>query len=363
MGDETPATGPQPAVDVVIAAHDPARAVDRAVRSALDSRAPVRVTVVCHNLGREAIAERLGSLAGDARVRLLEHHDGIPSPTGPFNAGLEAATASFTSVMGSDDELEPGAIDAWLRVAERDDADVVIPPLRHAGGATVPTPPARRLRRRRLRAVEDRLHYRSAPLGLVSRARFGELRMAVGPRVGEDLDYSGRLWTSGARISLARRGPAYLIHDDAPVRVSFTPRPIEEELAYLPQLLSARWLTAASREQRTAWAVKMWRINVFGALFYRSGHAWSEADRRALANLTGSLAAFAPEALERLSRIDRDLVDAAADAAVPSGELDRLARARRRFLAPAAILPRRLRYLAAREAPLRYMIATVLARR
>jgi hypothetical protein len=352
-----------PDVDVVIAVHDASRPIDRAVRSALDSRAGLRVTVVCHGLERRRIAERLGALADDHRVRLIEHHDGIPSPSGPFNAGLDAATGRFTSVMGSDDELEPGAIDAWLRVADRDRADAVIPPLRHAGGAPIPTPPSRPLRRRRLQAVADRLHYRSAPLGLVSRARFGDLRMAVGPRVGEDLDYSGRLWTSGARISLARRAPAYLVHDDAATRVTFTARPIDDELAYLPLLLSTPWLAAAPVEQRTAWAVKMWRINLFGALFYRSGHSWSADDRRALAAFAAALAAFAPDALERLSRLDRRLVDAALDESVAGDELNRRALARRRFASPGALLTRRLRFVGAREAPLRYMIATVLARR
>lgn len=353
----------EPDVDVVIAAHDPARAIDRAVASVLRSSAAVRVTVVCHNVPSEAIAGRLGALADDPRVRLIEHHDGIPSPTGPFNAGLDAATARFTSVMGSDDELEPGAIDAWLRVADRDDADVVIPPLRHAGGATIPTPPVRPWRSRRLDGVADRLSYRSAPLGLVSRARFADVRMAVGPRVGEDLEYSGRLWSSGAAISLARRAPAYLVHDDAPTRVTFTPRPIADELAYLPLLLEAPWLVGAPRPHRTAWAVKMWRINVFGALFYRSGHAWAPEDRRDLSVLATALAAFAPDALERLSRLERALVDAAGDEAVSDDDLNRRARERRRFASPAALLPRRLRYLGAREAPLRYMIATVLARR
>lgn len=352
-----------PEVDVVIAVHDPSRAIDRAVRSVLDSRASLRVTVVCHGLAARRIAERLGALADDPRVRLIEHHDGITSPAGPFNAGLDAATGRFTSVMGSDDELEPGAIDAWLRTADGDRADAVIPPLRHAGGARIPTPPSRPLRRRRLDAVADRLHYRSAPLGLVSRERFGHLRMAVGPVVGEDLDYSGRLWSSGARISLARRAPAYLVHDDAPTRVSFTPRPVDDELAYLPALMSAPWLAGAPVSQRTAWAAKMWRINVFGALFYRSEHPWSPDDRRALTSLAADLAAFAPEALERLSRLDRALVDAALDGSVVDDELNRRARARRRFASPGAILTRRLRFVAAREAPLRYMVATVLARR
>ncbi len=77
----------------------------------------LRVTVVAHDLDADAVRTRLGALADDPRVRLAEHRDGLRRPAGPFNHGLDLATAAFVSVMGSDDELEPHAIDSWHRSA------------------------------------------------------------------------------------------------------------------------------------------------------------------------------------------------------------------------------------------------------
>ncbi|HWV49073.1 MAG TPA: glycosyltransferase family A protein, partial [Microbacterium sp.] len=131
-------------VDVIVAVHDPARPIERAVASVLTSDSVAKVIVVCHNIPIDPIRARLGSIAGDERVHLEELQDGTRSPAGPFNRGLDIADGAFVSVMGSDDEVEPGAIDAWRRAAAQQEADVVMAPLRHAAGARVPTPPTLR---------------------------------------------------------------------------------------------------------------------------------------------------------------------------------------------------------------------------
>ena len=159
-----------PDVDLVVAVHDLRRPIGRAVGSALANRvASVRVTVVAHGLSPDALARSLGPLADDARVRTLAFSDGVSSPAGPFNAGITAATGRFVAIMGSDDELEAGAIDSWLDVADRTGSRAVIPRLRHASGRGVPTPPVRPGRTRGLDPVRDRLAYRTAPLGLLHR--------------------------------------------------------------------------------------------------------------------------------------------------------------------------------------------------
>src|SRR5690606_36674470 len=269
-----------PRVDVVIAVHTDTRSVDRAVRSVLANAAPVRVTVVCHHVLAERIAARLGSLPEEARVRghqvrLVEHSDGVPSPAGPFNKGLDLAEAEFVALLGSDDRLAPGAIDSWLRLAEG--ADAVIARLAYARPdgperAVVPTPPAPPLRRRDLDPVRDRLAYRSAPLGLMRRAtleRLG-LRHVEGQPVGEDLVISTRLWFEGERIAFDRRGPAYLVGEDAGDRVTFTARPLAGDLAWLPPLLAAHWFTRLPLASRRAIGVKVLRIHLFGAVHYRA---------------------------------------------------------------------------------------------
>jgi len=355
----------EPDVDLVIAVHSAERRVEDAVGSVLrGTRGDVRVTVVCHGLPAGDIAARLGALADDARVRLVRHDDGVRSPAGPFNAGLALATGTFTSVMGSDDTLEPGAVDSWLALAARFRADVVVARLRHASGAGVPTPPVRPTRRGPLDGVRDRLSYRSAPLGLVRRERFGGLRFTEGLAVGEDIPYVTRLWFSGARVLLDRRGPAYLIGAEATDRVTLAPRPVADELAYVPALLDDPWFAARSTDERLALVVKLLRVQVFGAVAGRPDPMWwTTAERADLARLTGDLVRAAPEVRRVLSRADGTLLDAIMDPASLPGALLEASAARRRFGRPATLLPAALAAVLHREAPMRWAAASWLVAR
>ena len=374
-GSSTEASGAAPRVDVVVPVHNAERPVDRAVRSVLDSRAPVRVTVVCHHVAAAKIAERLGTLPAEARhrgheVRLVEHSDGVPSPAGPFNKGLDLAEAEFVALLGSDDRLAPGAVDSWLALADESEADAVIARLAyaHTDGtvrAVVPTPPTRPWRSRNLDPVRDRLAYRSAPLGLLRRVTLERpgLRHAEGQPVGEDLVISTRLWFEGERIAFDRSGPAYLIGEDGPDRITFAPRPLAQDLLWLPDMLEARWFRSMPLTHRRALAVKIVRIHLFGAIHYRSDpDAWTTDERRALRELTVAVLTAAPDAERVLSRAEHDLLDAALDPAIPAERLISLSARRRRHGIPATLVPRAPRYLLAREAPLRFMVASVVGR-
>jgi hypothetical protein len=353
-----------PDVDLVIAVHDPRRPVLRAVSSVLDhNRASLRVTVVCHNTPEDGIREALAAHTGDPRLRTLPLQDGVRSPAGPFNAGLDAATARFTSVMGSDDELEPGAVDSWLTIADRDGAAAVIPRLRHAAGRAVPTPPVRPGRVRNLDGVKDRLAYRSAPLGLISRRDFGDDRFVPGLSSGEDVAYVIGVWFSGGRISFDRRGPAYLVHSDAADRVSTGPRPVEHDLAFLRLLLDDPRFTRLTDRQRLAAIVKLVRVHVFGVVENRpEATGWTADDRAALADVTASVLALAPGARRILSRADGALLSSILDTGDPVGRLLERSARRRRFLHPAALVSADPVQSFAREAPLRMLAASALVR-
>ena len=104
-------TGPD--VDVIIAVHDPRRRIDRAVGSVLTSRAVSRVIVVCP--GVDPVEIEATARTTDARVEFVRFDDGVRSPAGPFNHGLDLATGRYVMIMGSDDELTPGAVDEWRR--------------------------------------------------------------------------------------------------------------------------------------------------------------------------------------------------------------------------------------------------------
>ncbi|MGM7422537.1 glycosyltransferase [Cellulosimicrobium sp. ES-005] len=348
-----------PDVDVVVAVHDVRRPVARAVGSALRNRARVRVTVVCHEIGAHSVAPLLDGL-GEG-VRVLEHRDGVRSPAGPFNHGLDSATAPFTSVLGSDDVLEPGAVDSWLRTARRDRADVVVARVRHEAGPPMRTPPARPWRRAHLDGVRDRLAYRSAPLGLVSTARFGALRFTPDVEVGEDISYVHALWFSGAAVSLDR-GPAYVVMDDTAGRVTRESRPVGTELAYVPRVV--RELRDLPQDVRDAVVRKLVRIHVFGAVHNRpDATAWGPDDRTALRKATVELLGAAPRAAAPFSRADRALLDAVLDTTVGADVLVAASVARRRFGRPGTLVPRDVRWSFHREAPLRFMVASALAGR
>lgn len=351
-------------VDLVIAVHDVARPIARAVRSVLDQNGEgVRLTVVCHEISAGAVAGELDRAHRD-RVRLLEHRDGRRSPAGPFNLGLEAATADYVGVMGSDDELAPGAVASWFWLAEKHRADAVIARLEHADGRVVPTPPTRPFRRGLLDPVRDRLSYRSAPLGLVSRAAISRLGLRMDPEVpvGEDVGFVIRLWFGG-RVVYDRTGPAYRIGADATERVTLVTRPIAEELAFVARLLRQPWFRALGLEERRAVCVKLIRIHLFGAVLNRADPAWwDDAEREALAAAGRGMLAAAPGVEAVLSLADRALLDRVLDGGGDAASLLALARARRRHGTPRTLVTREVWHMLDREGPLRMMAASALVR-
>ena len=358
-----------PVVDLVVAVHTAERPVARAVASALDCQVPVRVTVVAHHVEPARIEANLAHVAvpDGSSVRVLALSDGTRSPAGPFNHGLDAATAPFVGVMGSDDRLAPGALDSWVALQRRTGAAVVVARLAHAvagGGAgrPVPTPPARPGRSAGLDGVRDRLSYRSAPLGLLERATLDRLglRFTPGLEVGEDVEVVTRLWFSGAPVAFDRRGPAYLVEDDAGDRITYVSRPVDAELAFVERIVAAPWFLAYPGAQRSAAAVKFLRIHVFGLLGNRDEAFWDDDERRSLACVARGLLDVAPGVERVLSRADRVVLDAVLDPAVPVADLLARGRARRLHGRPATLLPRDVRQVFAREAPLRLMAASVL---
>lgn len=355
---------PEPLVDLIIAVHNPARPVARAVESVLaGTRSPVRVTVVCHNTDVAAIGSLLAHRLSDSRIRLAALNDGVPSPSGPFNEGLRLASARFISILGSDDELESGAIDSWLGIADRNNADIVIARLEFSSGKAVSSPPTRPGRTARLDGVRDRLSYRSAPLGLVSRERFGQLRLTPGMRNGGDIAYVTRLWFSDASISFDRGGPAYVINDDSDDRVTLASKPVAAELEWLFRLAEESWIQDLTSAQRAAVATKLARAHVFGAVYNRRDvPIWSSEDRAALLAAVGALGALSPDFAKVLSRADRKLLDAIRSSA-PTAELVRLALRRRCVPRFDTMLTRESRFAFARDAPLRLAVASLFTSR
>lgn len=349
-------------VTVVIACHSAERPLDRAVRSVLEgNERRARPLVVAHNISPEELSL---SIAEDLRphVQILHHTDGISSPTGPFNAGLDAVETPWCAVMGSDDWLEPGAVQSWLRLAKRYKAEAVLTNLALGSPTrTVPTPPARVLHRGLRHERADRLVYRSAPLGLLSTSTLErlELKFIPGLSVGEDVAFATRL-ACEARVAVDRTGPAYVIGEDAGDRVTYVVRPIREQLAFIPPLIASPWFNRLAPSTRAAIIVKLIRIHVFGAVHYRPGvESWSGSDREDLASLCQELLKVGPSAVRALSRAEAALLAACLDVTVDATRLAELSRKRRQHGTPATLATTHVADLFLPDAPPRFMGASV----
>ena len=350
-----------PLVDVTIAVHSATRPIARAVASVLEhTSAPVRVNVVAHNIDPEIIRRNLGAYADHPALRLLTLRDGIPSAAGPMNYGLAHSDAPYVSILGSDDEFAPGAIDSWLATARDTGADAVLARIRLVTGGTDPYPPVRRGRRtRRLDGRRDRLAYRSAPLGLIDRERFGHLRFSEGFGSGEDLTYSLTLWYTGERIAYDLDGPPYVGHDDADDRVTFSlARPLDRDFAFLDELEALPWFAAASPAVRTAITVKLIRIHFFDAVLARSSSQLTlDENREGLIALINRLTVLAPGVEQLLSRSDHGVVEALRD---PRATIDRVSSAlsaRQSYLTPASLIPDNPLLALHAQAPFRTLLA------
>ncbi|MFS0893279.1 glycosyltransferase [Microbacterium sp. 179-I 3D3 NHS] len=353
-----------PLVDVTVPVHSASRPIARAVASVVDhTRAAVRVTVVAHNIDPQVIRGNLGAYADHPRVRMRELRDGIPSPAGPMNLGFGLADARFVSVMGSDDELAPGAVDSWLALQKRTSAAVVLARIQLGGGGCDPYPPVRNGRRTTgLDPRKDRLAYRSAPVGLIDRRRFEGLRFTEGLTSGEDLAYSTALWFSGAEIAYDLHGPAYTINDDAADRVTSAPRPVAEDFAFLVAIEALDGFGGWSRRDREALVVKLIRlhyVDVLRAHLTRGNGVREQASE--FIRVLDRLEDIAPGALRLLSVADRRLLDAVRSPLVDDRRLSALVETRGEYRRLAAIVTRDPLRLLHRQAPLRTLGAGLRA--
>lgn len=345
--------------DLVIAVHNPKRPVLRAIDSVLAAgRRDTRVTVVCHGIAPAAIPgliEREGP-----RLRAVEFRDGVRSPAGPFNHGLDLATAEYVGVMGSDDWLAPGAIDAWAHQVRQQRLDVLLAGLAHQGGQSLRNPPVRPWRRNALDPVRDRLFHRSAPLGMIRREllmRGSKPRFTEGLPTGEDLALSTALFASAQRIGVAFGSPRYVIGADAADRVTAAPHSIETVLAPALEILHAPWFAQLPERVRTSALTSRLRGSVLAnAVGWTHEEQWPDRGLTALRDFLHEVARTAPAAFEPLPRADRALLDAFASQAVTSDSAMAAVAHHRDAGRVDRLLPRRLRYtLHTESTPTRYL--------
>lgn len=351
-----------PLVDVIIAVHDLGRPVARTLTSALatewDRSGAVRVTVACHELD---VADVAALLPDDAApfTRLLEVRDGLGSPSGPYNAGMDAATAEFVTIIGSDDFFEPGALQAWQARAAAE-VDVVLAPQRMQTGEAINTPRVRPRRTQALDPVADRMAYRTAPLGLLRLATLNRLslRLDEGMKVGGDIAFTVQLWHLARRVDLAAGAPGYVVGVDASTRVTTTVRPLAVSLAPYTTLLARDWFMDLPEAYRRAVAIKILRIHVLDNVARRATvEAWGEGEIADLRRVVGQLVACGSRVLRPFSRADRAVLDTICDPASTAEDVVRAAAARSAAGRWAHLFPPVPWNALDRESTLRYYLA------
>lgn len=356
------AAAPSPRIDVIIAVHDLSRPVARTLASALatdwDRSGAVRVTVACHELDADDVAALLPEDAAPF-TRLLEVRDGLGSPSGPYNAGMDVATAELVTIIGSDDYYEPGALQAWSDRAGAD-VDVVLAPMRMQTGEAINTPRVRPRRTAQLDPVADRMAYRTAPLGLMRLATLNRLglRLDEGMKVGGDIAFTVQLWRLAPRVDLAAGTPAYVVGVDASTRVTTTVRPLAVSLAPYTSLLARDWFMELPARYRRAVAIKILRIHVLDNVARRASvEAWGEGEVAYLRRVVGRLVGCGRGVLRPFSRADRLVFDTILDPSSTAADVVRAATERSAAGRWAHLLPPAPWNALDRESTARYYVA------
>ena len=347
-------------VDAVIPVHSDERPIARAVASLFDgNRTKTRAIVVAHNIDPERIRQALGSWADDARVMLTHVDDGMPSPSGPMNHGLDKATATFVTRLDSDDTLEPGALDRWVRIANdsKNPADFVIGNQADLFGSSSAVPPVRIGRRVRLQGAKDRLSYRAAFRGLLRRSVFGDLRFPEGVVTGEDISFSNKVWFSNRSVSFAFGRPGYLLHDDQDQRITTSSRSINEEFMWAHEVLGEHQMWMQNSKDRRAVVVKILRKNVLDALGNRLPEDWDQSAAKEMQALLVQIFDLEPDSFGYLSRSEAAVISALLQGDRSTARLGTLFGNATRIRSLSSLLPVLLRHTFSPQAPLSYHFA------
>lgn len=123
-----------PDVSYLIAAHDSARTVEAAVRSALAQTGVSVEVVMIDDASSDTTLEVVRSI-DDPRIQVVELRQNL-GPGGARNAGLDVATGTWVAVLDSDDEIASDRTVRMLDRARNADADVVVDNIEHVDHAT-----------------------------------------------------------------------------------------------------------------------------------------------------------------------------------------------------------------------------------
>ncbi len=349
-----------PTVSVVIPVHTVERPIRQAVASVIGQSAPgTEVIVVCHNVSAGAIQGKLVGL-DSTRYSLLELHDGIPSPAGPLNLGVESAQTDYVTVLGSDDIYEAHVFDSWRKELAKYPSEILVGQFKVDGVGRVLAPAPRVGRFRDLDAAKDLLYTRTPQLAVLFRSDLIQHSdfpgFTPGARNGEDIALSAFLWSVPSSISYSRCSDGFVVGRTANNRVTAVPLSVAELLSPVLFTLEQPWLSDAAPSHRTALALKLTTNHVLGILRGRMHSGPFLPDdlahcREALLRIEN----LSPGYSGRLTRRDYSLVSA-----VLNDDAEGLERSLQDTHPLRKYLPLKLRYLLSSNGALRRAIRLIL---
>ncbi len=334
-----------PTVSVVIPVHTPDRPIRTAVESVIGQNAPgTDVVVVCHNTSLTSIRQRLVGLDAE-RYSLLELQDGIPSPAGPLNLGVESVTSDYVTVLGSDDVYEPHVFDFWRKELAECSPDLLVGQFKVEGVGRVLAPAPRVGRFRRLDAAKDLLYTRTPQLAVLFRSDLVRHRDYPGfmpaARNGEDIALSAFLWSVSTSTAYSRCRDGFLVGNSANDRVTAAPLSVTELLKPVLFTLEQPWIAGLENSQRVALALKLTTNHVLSILRSRErSAAISDGDLAHYRDVLTRLERLSPGYGGRLTRRDYGLVSA-----ILMGKRDRLLEWLEDSRPLPRYLPQQLRYM------------------
>ena len=139
---ELPAQPVQPAITVVMAAHDAEGFITAAIHSALDQEQAAVSVIVADDASRDGTARTVADIAArDGRVSLVRCPVNL-GPGGARNLAFAAAEGDWIAVLDSDDSFQPGRLARMHAHAQQQGADIVIDDFISvdAAGQTLPGP-------------------------------------------------------------------------------------------------------------------------------------------------------------------------------------------------------------------------------
>lgn len=276
---------------MIIPVHDRRRPVSRAIASVRRSVVPARTVLVLHGIDRPPS----GTEGDDVTIERID--DGIPSPSGPRNLGLDVATAPWVSFLDSDDELGAGALRSLLKTGRSLGADVAIPRIDVAGTA-MRTPLRTGWRPSLMDTEANDLYRRAHAFGIYRLDALREIGARFPPTVrrAEDFAFTAHVWS---RLLVAHDPCAvYRLHNDGGARATAATLTPDEEVAFIDAILDSGWFKELTPRRRRLLVRRCLETNLTDAI----GRAGGMDAGGTFAEARDRLVAAAPDAAALLSR-------------------------------------------------------------